>query len=109
MVGSARKLRWLRAPQLPFAGASIAKATVPPPALTFASMTLYEGPEQPSRALAEQVRDLSKGFKTMRLTQLIYTSRPFGFDDLALMNILLVSRRNNERDGITGSLGPVVS
>jgi len=40
----------------------------------------------------------------MRLTQLIYTSRPFGFDDLALMNILLVSRHNNERDNITGSL-----
>ncbi len=40
----------------------------------------------------------------MRLMQLIYTSRPFGFDDLALMNILLVSRENNQRDGITGSL-----
>ncbi len=40
----------------------------------------------------------------MRLTQLIYTSRPFGFDDLGLMNILLVSRHNNERDSITGSL-----
>ena len=40
----------------------------------------------------------------MRLSQLIYTSRPFGFDDLELMNILLVSRHNNERDGITGSL-----
>jgi hypothetical protein len=41
---------------------------------------------------------------TMRLTQLIYMSRPFGFDDLDLRNILLVSRENNERDGITGSL-----
>jgi len=40
----------------------------------------------------------------MRLMQLVYTSRPFGFDDLELMNILLVSRHNNERDGITGSL-----
>jgi hypothetical protein len=40
----------------------------------------------------------------MRLMQLIYTSRPFGYDDLALMNILLVSRENNQRDGITGSL-----
>ncbi len=40
----------------------------------------------------------------MRLTQLIYMSRPFGFDDLELRNILLVSRHNNERDGITGSL-----
>lgn len=38
------------------------------------------------------------------LTQLIYMSRPFGFDDLDLRNILLVSRENNERDGITGSL-----
>jgi hypothetical protein len=40
----------------------------------------------------------------MRLMQLVYTSRPFGFDDLELRNILLVSRHNNERDGITGSL-----
>ena len=40
----------------------------------------------------------------MRLTQLVYTSQPFGFDDLELRNILLVSRHNNERDGITGSL-----
>jgi len=40
----------------------------------------------------------------MRLTQLIYTSQPFGFDDLELRNILLVSRHNNERDSITGSL-----
>jgi hypothetical protein len=40
----------------------------------------------------------------MRLTQLVYTSRPFGFDDLELRNILLISRHNNERDGITGSL-----
>ena len=40
----------------------------------------------------------------MRLTQLIYTSRPFGFNDLELMNILHVSRHNNERDKITGSL-----
>ncbi len=41
---------------------------------------------------------------TMRLTQLVYTSQPFGFDDLELRNILLVSRHNNERDNITGSL-----
>ncbi len=40
----------------------------------------------------------------MRLTQLVYTSRPFGFNDLELMDILQVSRHNNERDKITGSL-----
>jgi hypothetical protein len=36
--------------------------------------------------------------------QLIYASRPFGFDDLALTGILSVARKNNARDGITGSL-----
>ena len=40
----------------------------------------------------------------MLLTQLVYTSRPFGFNDLELMDILQVSRHNNERDKITGSL-----
>ena len=36
--------------------------------------------------------------------QLIYASRPFGFDDLALTGILATARRNNARDGITGAL-----
>ena len=40
----------------------------------------------------------------MTLTQLIYASRPFGFDDLALSGILATARRNNRRDGITGAL-----
>ena len=40
----------------------------------------------------------------MPLTQLIYTSRPFGFDANTLDDILLGARRNNERDGITGAL-----
>lgn len=40
----------------------------------------------------------------MALVQLIYISRPFGFDDLALAGILAKARMNNERDGITGSL-----
>jgi Sensors of blue-light using FAD len=35
---------------------------------------------------------------------LIYASRPFGFDDLALAGILATARANNTRDGITGSL-----
>jgi hypothetical protein len=39
--------------------------------------------------------------KTM---QLIYSSRPFGYDDLALSGILAIARKNNERDGITGAL-----
>ena len=34
----------------------------------------------------------------------VYRSRPFGFDSSILDNILLFSRRNNERDGITGAL-----
>lgn len=40
----------------------------------------------------------------MSLTQLIYASRPFGFDDLALTGILASARRNNIRDAITGAL-----
>lgn len=40
----------------------------------------------------------------MPLTQLIYVSRPFGYDDLDLLTILSSARRNNVRDGITGAL-----
>ena len=38
------------------------------------------------------------------LTQLIYASEPFGFDDAMLDGILLQARRNNARNGLTGSL-----
>jgi hypothetical protein len=40
----------------------------------------------------------------MPLIQLIYASRPFGFDESALAGILIDARRCNERDGITGAL-----
>ena len=40
----------------------------------------------------------------MQLTQLIYTSRPFGFDDGMLNGILSDARRCNARDDITGAL-----
>lgn len=40
----------------------------------------------------------------MSLMQLYYASTPFGFSDPLLNNILAKSRRNNERDGITGAL-----
>ena len=40
----------------------------------------------------------------MREMQLIYSSRPFGYDELTLVGILASARRNNERDGITGAL-----
>jgi len=40
----------------------------------------------------------------MRLAQLIYASRPFGFDEAVLDNILVSARRHNDRNGITGSL-----
>lgn len=36
--------------------------------------------------------------------QLIYASKPFGYDDLTLTGILLQARRNNARNGITGAL-----
>ena len=38
------------------------------------------------------------------LIQLIYSSKPFGFDEAALNGILLTARRNNPRDAITGAL-----
>lgn len=40
----------------------------------------------------------------MPLTQLVYASRPFGFDQAMLDGILLDARRCNERDEITGAL-----
>jgi len=38
------------------------------------------------------------------MKQLIYRSRPFGFGNAVLADILLTARRNNRRDGITGAL-----
>lgn len=38
------------------------------------------------------------------LTQLIYSSRPFGFDDSILSQILLTARRNNANAHVTGCL-----
>jgi hypothetical protein len=38
------------------------------------------------------------------VTQLIYLSEPFGYDDAILSAILATARRNNARDGITGAL-----
>lgn len=40
----------------------------------------------------------------MNLVQLIYASRPFGFDQAALNGILSQSRRCNTRDRVTGAL-----
>ena len=40
----------------------------------------------------------------MPLMQLIYTSRPFGFDAQSLDDILMSARRHNRADGITGAL-----
>ena len=40
----------------------------------------------------------------MDLTQLIYTSQPFGFDDAMLNGILVTARRNNPKLDITGCL-----
>jgi len=40
----------------------------------------------------------------MPLVQLVYASRPFGFDQATLSNLLLDSRRANARDDITGAL-----
>jgi hypothetical protein len=40
----------------------------------------------------------------MNLFQLVYASRPFGFDDGMLNGILMSARANNTRDDITGAL-----
>ncbi|HEX5689042.1 MAG TPA: BLUF domain-containing protein [Roseiflexaceae bacterium] len=40
----------------------------------------------------------------MNLFQLVYASRPFGFDDAMLNGILMSARANNTRDDITGAL-----
>jgi hypothetical protein len=40
----------------------------------------------------------------MSLFQVVYASRPFGYDQGLLNGILADARRCNERDGITGSL-----
>jgi hypothetical protein len=40
----------------------------------------------------------------MPIFQLIYASTPFGFDEGTLAALLIVSRRNNARDGVTGAL-----
>jgi Sensors of blue-light using FAD len=40
----------------------------------------------------------------MSITQLIYASQPFGFDDAMLAGILVQARRNNARDNVTGCL-----
>jgi hypothetical protein len=40
----------------------------------------------------------------MRLMQLIYASRPFGFSGDTLDDILMTARRRNRADGITGAL-----
>jgi len=40
----------------------------------------------------------------MPLLQVVYASRPFGFDQSMLSNILMDARRANARDDITGAL-----
>lgn len=40
----------------------------------------------------------------MPLMQLIYASRPFGYDDLTLSGILASAQHNNRRDSVTGAL-----
>ncbi|MEQ8405101.1 MAG: BLUF domain-containing protein [Oceanicaulis sp.] len=40
----------------------------------------------------------------MGLHQIIYSSRPFGFDAGTLNAILMDARRANDRDGVTGAL-----
>jgi hypothetical protein len=47
---------------------------------------------------------IGKAWPHMRLSQLIYVSRPFGFHAEMLDDVLLSARRRNAANGITGSL-----
>lgn len=40
----------------------------------------------------------------MALAQLIYTSRPFGYDEATLNSILFSARHHNDRNQVTGAL-----
>lgn len=40
----------------------------------------------------------------MSLYRILYTSRPFGYDEATLNGILMDARRANARDGVTGAL-----
>lgn len=40
----------------------------------------------------------------MELVQLVYASKPFGYDEMTLAGILASAREHNERQNITGSL-----
>ncbi|NCO21702.1 MAG: BLUF domain-containing protein [Rhodobacterales bacterium] len=40
----------------------------------------------------------------MGLAQIVYTSQPFAFDEATLGNLLVIARRNNTRDDISGAL-----
>lgn len=44
------------------------------------------------------------GTKTMELYRVIYTSRPFGYDQAMLNGILVNARHSNARDNVTGAL-----
>jgi len=50
------------------------------------------------------MNDLPDKALSMKLTQLIYASQPFGFDEGALAGILSSARHHNKRNHVTGSL-----
>lgn len=58
----------------------------------------------PRRPPARQDRTGTGAMPISDLIQLIYSSRPFGYDEATLSGILLDARRANPRDGITGAL-----
>jgi hypothetical protein len=58
----------------------------------------------PRRPPAPQDRTGTGATPISDLIQLIYSSRPFGYDQATLSGILLDARRANARDGITGAL-----
>ncbi len=59
---------------------------------------------RPDPVVASDNRPQSEKADPMTMIQLVYASRPFGFDESILRGILLNARTCNVRDGITGAL-----
>jgi hypothetical protein len=58
----------------------------------------------PFEAILSLTKAVPRKAAAMPLLQLVYASRPFGYDDLTLSGILNSARLHNRANGITGAL-----
>lgn len=58
----------------------------------------------PPGSARSRVKAFGEASAISDLVRLIYSSRPFGFDQAVLNGVLMSARRNNSRDQITGAL-----